>query len=1282
MKGFSFSDVAATPPPAFANKSGSLLFDSPVGVQRSPTQADTPQGFARSPDATSGLMGTPVSAKSSSRSSVGAGSASRAGSRYELVPAEVSPEETQRFVAQCGSSAIVLEASHNATRLLEFEVTKYADEVRDTRAIRCFPGLPSLNGQSVLRVSADARQQSLLIATTRNVIVCHLGQTLAGTSPLGRLRGTLMPSDADADADTYTLKAVGRTSFGILEIEGTMRDGELTGRLRTDNGALSGSFRCEKGGHFAGNATPVMGETWTGSCLVTRHASLPIDLPFSFTVTSLERKPGNALSVMLDVGSAGVEVIDANTFQTSKTPIVDAQWHPLIRNNVVVLDSRGMVRVYDLSGDLDEPVWSGSVLVGSLRKRTCVAMCFGAAPGHTSTSQVASRSVLQLERRLGLFVLVDTGAVVSLCPIGCFPADSPDVKALHTALLEEIKHDPSIENTSVWSGAMQWTESILSQSSTPMSPMPILHCPAPTQTVGPSSHHHRGGHGGSDGSARSSGPSPTGHACGIAYVPVEGTGSAAILRAWTSGRVDTLLGGMPVRLRVQETLQNDVAANGIEGFLRTPHRASRPAGLTPGRGSLDTPSRASPLQNLSSKLRSAYLRGREAGDDNESAPELKPQTLRFDDEEDDDFDENAEGRDRIGALTQFGSDEGDSQLVESDVARARGPRRSSAMHVQSNIEDLKMNARPPILVACTQMNIATALVLERDVVHADMVIGKDRVEGGVHVLWLPWLLDLAKPHRFDVEAVSRLLTRVIPDVRGLSGPASAAVFVEPGVGHLALSMQGGNEAAIVRCDVGTEIMKMSASLGAETARGGLNGENSAHGGLLRDGRDDESEGDDGDQEDTARQLDELKVHFNQQLTRLTAIPRKLRSVKLMSPDTPPALSLAICSWLHELSETLLYGHAKSNVTGLMEGIRRGMDTLQRMRADQVLQFNAQVQALADVRKSLESSFSSAEALKTGQVARLGELQSLLEESFECLEEQVASLGPRSTPADRQLLRAFTELEERTVGLDEDMSTCASRIDRVQENEKRLLSKPYAEDCLKGQEALKSLRELQSRTQDLIGRMAQVQEKPQTDRMSVLSLQERIWAARERIQSIAASGVFVGAPVTLVAFASEGITMMEQELQEGAITSVKVDRELLQRGHQTGLRRLMGLDAMICPFALPTPTRSGGAAGTIHLILLSESVRVEFENGCCTIEAIKDPSSAAAAAAAAAAAGADLVEVTLVDLTHEEDAPRAEAMGLHVCADNADVEQTCQKLSGLARMPTAETVRIVASSASN
>lgn len=1258
-------------PPAGSFTGSTFSMDTPVAAPRSPEGFGTPLS---SQSNHSSRAGSPMMHQNQGRFPQAQSARSHNLQHTQIVPA--NEEEVRRFLTQCDSRALILETSNSSTQLIEAKLPKetisaeqFDGEVERTRYIRSFPGFPILRGP-VLRFSPNSRQNSLLVATANELVICHLSprDIANGSSNIqaGRLNGTLkrMSDEGEWDLQVSGHTAFGSSSFAKLDLMGTLVDGQLTGKVKVEGDELEGEFWCTQNQYPDDDVPIIPKATWSGSCSLERHANLANDFPISFKVVSLEAKDENSFAICLDIGSVGVELIDYTTLGTSNTHLVDAQWHPLLKDNIVTLDARGNVRVYDLGSKLDSAIWTGSVLQNSMRNQQCVAMCFGRSPGHPlNMHKPSTQSSLQLQRQLALFILLDSGAIISLGPVGKYTSKVPEIKALHKVLAAETSLEDNATKT-----LKAWVDAIMQNKPFVMNPIPVLQCPAPQHNDTPA--------GASHGS----------RACGLSYLPVEGSAAAVFLRTWKCGRVDTLLGGLPVLLRMQEGnpgQDNNGDSNSYSVPRLLPRQDSnvvRPQTLDQGpkrsqRRTDNFKARDSPLRALGQKMSAAYSQSRAAQGRGDADSVV--QALRFDDLEED--------------------HESGSNAISSPMPSHR----LSVQNIQRTAQELITNPRPPTLVGCTQLGKETSLVLERDLIRVDIVVGKDSRGGGnIYLLWLPWLNDLCQGKPFDPSRVSKLLCRAVPGIILPCGPASGTLFVEPGVGHLALAVTLGPNISIQNHDIGNELVKLSSAFGGGDVMELINSNDEpSHAGLLRDSGDGEQE--ENDMVDSARELDELRLQLSQQLSRLTTIPRKLQSVKLMSPDTPPALSLAICSWLHELSETLLYGHAKSSSRGLMECIRIGMSQVALARKDQVDKFQHQVEQVRKIQESLNKTRDNLERLSKGQISRLLELQALLEESFECLQQQIASIAPQSTPHDRQILLAYTDLEAKAEELAQSIGDKDRHNGSILPNfmsllakEESLMRRSHPEDCLKENRAvLEGVQNLQAQTQDLVAHM--MEPEGNHERVSALSLQERIWKVRQRIQAIAGSGIFVGAPVILLGFQAEPIRKLQNALQDGKITEVRMERGLLQRPYQAGIRRLISADGVDFPFALPTdPQRP--TASAIHLILLAEGVYVDFqhencdESGWCVLRANpqyynppgdldqNDDDLGEGNPVESENRKSSNIEVTLVDiLGHDAEASaRKRLTGLYVYEDNESLKSACKELVNLAKLHTSKTVRVI------
>jgi len=304
---------------------------------------------------------------------------------------------------------------------------------------------------------------------------------------------------------------------------------------------------------------------------------------------------------------------------------------------------------------------------------------------------------------------------------------------------------------------------------------------------------------------------------------------------------------------------------------------------------------------------------------------------------------------------------------------------------------------------------------------------------------------------------------------------------------------------------------------------------------------------------TADDADDMIKLFSEQLTRLTYVPKPFRMIKPLDPATPPAMSLALCTWLHDMSDSLLYGKSEK-APGLMQNIRQGFEFLEKKKEEQTQNFEIQIQALQYLNADLKSIFNTS-VESDDMLERLDKLQSLANSGLEDAEKFCRSAVQRPFTAEEKMWidNGLVGMEARALSLQERIST---KLKATVGAENRAANPGMLPQQFK--ELGSHIQELQSRTHDLLNRI-QNTEAP----VSIASITSRLDSIRSRLGVMMSTGLSNNSMVSL--FTDETTAeSINRFVHSDMVERVLISKSILLRDYQRRVSTLH-LDYLVTKF---------------------------------------------------------------------------------------------------------------------
>jgi len=431
--------------------------------------------------------------------------------------------------------------------------------------------------------------------------------------------------------------------------------------------------------------------------------------------------------------------------------------------------------------------------------------------------------------------------------------------------------------------------------------------------------------------------------------------------------------------------------------------------------------------------------------------------------------------------------------------------------------------------------------LLRDPVHMDTVACFGPCPLEVKLLWLPSLILTNTDKAFA--NLGRIVSQSVQDVTADSC-ASIAFVAEPGVGHLIFAATKDEVASI---DVSAIRVNLCSSLPSRV----LKAEN--QGQFLTDGNPEEEGAD-----ELPDQLEQKLLDiYRERCTHITSIPNEFHGVQIVSNSTPPALTLAILSWLHEMLDNLLYGRAQDNgtqTTGLLQSIRSGYEVIKRRRAEQDKTFAMHCEALQKVHRTLDEL--GGELGESQKVAKdLAELQHRTNDGFAMASGQVSRICKPLSTAERYFVQSVNDLEGKVASL-KPIDPELTKLNDAQEP--RPNEPDTTQSHSKVDQLLENIQSLQTGTQDLLDSMM-AGSTPLVTKLFEDSrdLTSKLLACADTVPD--------GTPEPVILLTLDNSE--ESELSSSDILSnhaLEVDERILSFDYQSNVRRIHGLDAVECP----------------------------------------------------------------------------------------------------------------------
>ena len=708
------------------------------------------------------------------------------------------------------------------------------------------------------------------------------------------------------------------------------------------------------------------------------------------------RLPPFAGSEIDALGAAKVATVDSDRYG-AEVSVVSAKWHPLCSQHLVVLGSDGALCLYDLretfqSGD-------GAALLSPALKLPFrvdepIDFCFGATGADPAAPWLP----------FAVYVFSSDGEIKAACPFYCGSHKSVEVDLCW----EDVKRldDPSLAAVERWMVSLNPENSHQKARYVPAVQRVCWPAEPPAERLGRNR------------------VSTT--VTNVASLRAQGTPLVCLLRAWSSGHVESLLCASPMLPRVVERPMPATSPRSVRGSRRhfTPrsNHYSPAASIGTGRLTIRTPDAfhhtidgaEADLDDggMSPLVRSIHEGLARVSDRKRDPPfsGVSPVIRRQD------SDEQTFGGEE-GALVE--ADEGGDAYSDGDE---EGAPDSDGAKILYTLE--LFDGRDDC-----------SIELRKDDVFADMCACVDASSGRTHMLWLPWLnqiMSLELGDEPDMAALFKTEARELSGVNARGGSLRTVGFLtEPLVGHFIV--EAGQDAVVsdgIKCSL-TDLGRHCSMLRARAETHGTSqavGEFAALSDTTSAATSEELDG-------LFKLAEQLRNGLGEFSSATMNLPSSVRS--LHPRDANP---LDAGDWMNGVFRGLTYGAGGSDdgtkPLPVMLALRQGHEAVEEYRRVQMVRLQQQHNELRQLRADLVELRKNEAALQKRTRGMVSLFAQLSDDAKSAL-HRVRSIQPSSTASEREAAAKLRRLGRKTATLEKSVKATEKKAAALEEDRREL-----------------------------------------------------------------------------------------------------------------------------------------------------------------------------------------------------------------------------------------------------